>query len=600
MDPGSPAGTTARTVCLWCPDWPVVALRRAGRAPASGPVVVLDRGRVRAASDEARAAGVRRGLRRREVEARCPAVVLLDADEALEARVFEAVARALEGVTPRVGVERPGLLSFPARGPSRYFGGDGAVAGKVLEAVAGVGGDGRVGVAGSGFAASLAARAAGDGRGAEPAGGDAGGGGGDRATGDGRSLVVPDGDTVSFLARWPVRVLAERGLGEVTELLARLGVRSLGDLAALPEPAVAARFGGDGVVAHRLARGLDPHPSRLAEPPPDLDEVVELDPPAQRIDTAAFAAKALADRLLARLEGRGLACTRVLVAAETEHGERLARLWSHEGALTAGALAQRVRWQLEAWLSGRGLVEGRDEEATGGLVLLRVTPDEVVAAGGRQLGFWGADPRAAERAGRVFARLQGMLGHEAVVTPVVGGGRTPTDRVTWVPWGDARSGAGGVPGPVPPSAPGPAAAPATTPGPAAAASGAPRAGAHRGRGGRSGERPAPWPGAVPSPAPARVHEPPLPADLLDGAGTPVQVSGRGELARPPARLRCAGGVGVTVDAPVEAWAGPWVHDVRWWDPGERRRRALFQVVAGGVVFLVSIEGGCAGVAAVYD
>ena len=62
----------------------------------------------------------------------------------------------------------------------------------------------------------------------------------------------------------------------------------------------------------------------------------------------------------------------------------LERRWRHEGALSAGAIADRVRWQLDGWLSGS--VSSRP---TGGLDRLVLVPEEVRAASGRQLGFWG-------------------------------------------------------------------------------------------------------------------------------------------------------------------------------------------------------------------
>jgi protein ImuB len=102
---------------------------------------------------------------------------------------------------------------------------------------------------------------------------------------------------------------------------------------------------------------------------------------------------------------------------------------------------------------------------------------------------------------------------------------------------------------------------------------------------------------VPGPAPARVFDPPVPAELVDASGAPVAVSGRGEPSAPPADLRCAalpdrGGR-------VIAWSGPWAHDLRWWD--DRRRRALWQVVVeGGVACLVVLERGRTAVEAVYD
>jgi protein ImuB len=109
--------------------------------------------------------------------------------------------------------------------------------------------------------------------------------------------------------------------------------------------------------------------------------------------------------------------------------------------------------------------------------------------------------------------------------------------------------------------------------------------------------PKPWPGAVPGPAPARVFDPPVPAELVDAHGAPVAVSGRGEPSAPPAGLRCAAlpdGGGALV-----AWSGPWAHDLRWWDT--RRRRALWQVVVeGGAACLVVLERGHTAVEAVYD
>jgi len=522
-----------RTCCVWCPDWPVVAWRRRDAALRDVPVAVLEPAvgapAVRSVSAEARAAGVKVGMRRREAESRCPGSTMVDVDLAGEARAFEDVARAVETFTPRLELDRPGLLSFPTRGPSRYFGGDDALAALVSAAVVEVGVlDARVGIADGRLAARLAAR---------------------------HEQVVAVGESAAFLAPWPVSVLGDP---ELASLLVRLGLPTLGAFAALPANAVLARFGPAGQRFHQWANGFDDDPQILTVPPPDLVETHEFDPPVQRIDMAAFAAKALADRLLERLADRGLACTRVVIEAETEHGERYSRCWRHDGALTPAALAERARWQLEAWLAaGEGRPVDADlaaaDVATGGLTLVRLIPDEVVPVDGRQLGFWGGDQAAADRAARVLARVQGMLGHTAVVTPVVQGGRLPGERVHWVPWGEPRE-------PV--------------------------------------QEDAPWPGAIPAPAPARVFDPALPAELLDADGHPLMVTGRGEASAEPAFLR--GHALANCGGAVTAWTGPWTHDVRWWDRLARRRRALWQVVVGGTACLVSVEHGHAAIEAIYD
>jgi protein ImuB len=550
---------------VWCPDWPVVA---AG-APPAGRVAVVHANRVVACSPAARDEGVQPGLRRREAQTRCPDLELLAHDPARDARAFEPVLVAVEALTPWVEVLRPGECAFPARGAARHHGGEPALAAAVTAAVhAALGGpppDCRVGVADGTFAAGLAAR---------------------------HQAVVPPGGSRGFLAPFPVSTLERPDLAD---LLVRLGLRTLGDLAALPRAGLATRFGPEGSRAHRLASGLDEWPRAARHPPPDLRVVAELDPPAERVDVAAFAAKALADELVARLERLGLACTRLRVEAETEHGETLTRIWRHDAAgpprpdpsaaRLAVAMAERVRWQLEGWLAAPPA-----SRPTGGLTRLALAPDEVVPDRGRQLGFWGEQTEAGERAARALARVQGLLGAEAVRTARLRGGRDPADRVTY------------------PTTPGDPA-----PGPAAAGrTGLPpgvRGTSRKGPGdlegvprwtwesGAAAPGSAPWPGRVPDPAPAIVHPEPLPAEVVDAAGAGVTVDGRGMLGAPPSRLR----VGDGGWSAIAAWAGPWPVDERWWNPGAHRRLARLQVATGeGAAHLLKLSGGRWWVEATYD
>jgi protein ImuB len=272
---------------------------------------------------------------------------------------------------------------------------------------------------------------------------------------------------------------------------------------------------------------------------------------------AMFVAKGLADELHESLAARGLACTRIAIEAETEHGEHILRLWRHDGALSSRAIAERVRWQLDGWLS--------TGETTAGVTLIRLIPDEVKPEHGRQLGFWGGSAEAHDRAARGFARIQGLLGPEAVVTAAVGGGRDPVGQVRLIPWGDPR--------PEPPK------------------DSRRRAAATR--------EVAPWPGHLPLPAPAVVYPERLAATLHDRDGQPVTVSGRGLLGAGaiPATLAIAGAPPVA----VVAWAGPWPAEERWWDEESSRRRARFQVcVAGGAAAVVVLENGQWWVEALYD
>lgn len=50
---------------------------------------------------------------------------------------FERVVSVVEGFCPRVEVLRPGACAIGVRGPARYFGGEAALAAKIITAVAG-------------------------------------------------------------------------------------------------------------------------------------------------------------------------------------------------------------------------------------------------------------------------------------------------------------------------------------------------------------------------------------------------------------------------------------------------------------------------------
>jgi protein ImuB len=564
-----------RTLIVWYPDWPAVA---AG-CRAEEPAVVVFANRVVAATPAAREDGIVLGLRRREAQARCPEVRVIAADGGRDARSWEPAVAALETLTPGIEILAPGEVALATRGPSRYFGGDEALAdlvARTVDSAVGVAGCNRVGcrvgVADGRFAARLAARAAG-------------------RTGGERVVVVERGRSRQWLAPQPVSALGE-GYEELAGLLVRLGVRTLGDFARLPAPAVLGRFGTSGETAHKIARGLDPRPVAARTPPPETAVCAEFDPPEDRIEAAAFVAKSLADQLLDRLEQQGLAATMVSIEAQTEHAEHLVRHWRHEGALSAAALAERTRWQLEGWFAGTNTGTGAGDQGrpSAGLTLLRLVPEEVHPDTGRQLGFWGGSAESDARAARAFARIQGLLGPDSVVTAVRAGGRGWAEQVRLVPWGDSRAEGG--------DSRRPGAREGRAQGRGTRQAGVPN-GRARGRApGRADvpespvrESPVrespPWPGRLDRPAPAVVYTEEIGAEMLDAAGNPVEVNGRGLLSSPPASVSIAGAAAKE----VTAWAGPWPIEERWWDRGGRRRARIQVLMDGGEAHLLSRERG---------
>jgi protein ImuB len=533
-----PAAT--RTVTVWWPDWPVVAAG-AGLAADAVPAAVLHANRVVARSPSAAAAGVQIGHRRRQAQVRCPDLQLHDHDPDRDARAFEPIVRAVAELAPRLEVIAPGWLYLAARGPSRYFGGDAALAARLAEVVGGAApataalagratGPG-IGVADGRFAAAAAARLAAIERTA--------------------IRVVAPGGSGAFCAGLGVHWLVELGEAddELVGLLLRLGLSTLGDVAALATTDLLARFGPAGAHVHRLATGADAHPPGTSDPPPDRVVEQAFDDPVMQLDALVFTAKQLADELAGRLAAEGRVCTRLVVVAETEHGERSERVWYRAAGLPAAAMVERARWQLEGWAAQPGGLSG-------GVVLLRLHPELVRGDDGDQLGLWGGWSQVDEAAVRAVTRLVGLVGEDAVRVPAWRGGRLPGERYQWVP--------------------------ATTTSLDAPAE-------------RLAAGDGPWPGALASPAPGRVLRAPQAAELVDAAGAPVAVTGRGEPTAVPARLRVG-----AVERAVVAWAGPWPVDQRWWEPRMRRRLARFQVVTDdGQAYQVHAEHRQWWIAAIY-
>jgi protein ImuB len=508
---------------IWCPDWPVTVARLGTSLTAEDPVAVITGNRVVACSHSARQLGIRRGLRRREAQGRCPELVLLPRNSPAEARAFEPILTAIESIAPGVELDRPGLAAIGIRGPVKYFGGETAVLHALTRAItshteqlAGLGFEVLIGIADGSFAAEQAAR---------------------------RGCVVEPGSSAEFLAQLPITTLDQP---ELVDLLRRLGIRTLGDFAALPAADVQARFGPAGAWAHRQAGGRDSRPIAGRLPPPEFEVSISLEPPLDRVDTIAFTARGAVEGFIGNLADHGLACACFELVAQTDRGEETVRRWRHTGVLTAVEVTDRIRWQLEGWLNRRA---GEPNAPSGPVNLLRLTPVETMPTGAHQRALWGGDGAVDERAHRALARVQTLLGAGSVQVPVVAGGRGPAQRTRLVPWGDDRE--------------------------EAAATGG-----------------QPWPGSLPAPAPSVLIDPPRPVQVLDAAGRTVLITERGRLPAPPARFNLAETPYRDGGKPNEivAWAGPWPVDERWWDPAAARQLARMQLVdTAGRAYLVCFD-----------
>jgi protein ImuB len=237
--------------------------------------------------------GVRPGMRVGEAIARCPSLELVTPDPGTVADAAESLLRRLEEIGAAVEPRGSGSALFAADGLVRLHGG----LRRLLDVTAGVlPAGGRVGAGPGRFTAELAAG---------------------RARPGGPVMVDTEG-AAAFLARLEVGRL---GLdGEVADELTALGVRTAGELAALPLPAVADRFGPAGIAAWRLARGEDEAFVAPRTPSEPLRETIAFPEPVGDELTLRQALTVLLDRLLGNPLRRGRPVRSMTVGARLAGG----------------------------------------------------------------------------------------------------------------------------------------------------------------------------------------------------------------------------------------------------------------------------------------
>jgi protein ImuB len=460
--------------------------------------------------------------------------VLLPANPDRDARAFEPVLATVEDLRPGVAALRPGLLAV--RAPGSWYGSETHAAATVSQAVVEAGvWDVRVGIADDLFTAEQAAR-----------------------TAESQAwTVVPEGGSASFLRGLPVQVLADDGQRgrELVDLLQRLGLRSLGDLADLPGDAVEHRLGAYGSAVRRRARGEDRALFAARTPPPELDAHVSFEPPLDSVEAITFSVRTTAERFVTGLAHHQLVATGVRVEAESEGVVCSSRAWLHPRHFGARDLVDRVHWQLQSADVGGSLRARKGSgRVTAPIDLIRFVPEVVEPAAAHGEALWGS--ASDDLVERGVARVQGMVGFEAVRRPVLQGGRSPSARQALVPWGERAIDL------------------------------------------RPLDRP--WPGRVPGPAPVRVFATPPTAEVLDDAGREVRVTDRGAVTGEPRRFRVEGTTPPLPWQPVTSWAGPWPTDEDWW-AGGAGRSARFQVVgADGRAWLLLRAPGGWTLEAAYD
>lgn len=525
--------------------WEIAVARAMHPELIDRPVLLGSKGRIWAASFEAIEEGARPGMRIRDAQRCSPAAAILERDANAALEEFKTFVTAIYEAVNELEVVAPGEVAFRAGSATRTYGGEQGLIDHIL-AIAPVvpvlslpgsgGARAGVGVADGRFAAGMAARIAGARSLPLPGSGPPAG-----------SAIVPVGADREFLTSVPIEVLSQEiDAPDLIETFLLLGIKTLGELAAMPAESLMSRFGQTGGLAHQLACGSDHRPLLLSRVDTPLEAECELDPPVSNIDQLTFAVKSLGDRLAVTMEQSITTARALRLEAIDEQGTTHTASWRNDGGISSAA--ERARWHVESW------------KLQSGISRIRLLPEGVEAERGDQLtlsGMEGAiDPEAELRAERAVSRLSALSDTAGVFRVMESGGRLPHECASLKAIGS--EGLRGEETPFRPSA---------------------RSSSIR----RSASTP-PWPGRLPSPAPARIESKVLATkDAPGGLGEPTEIP--------------------TINGrPVASAVGPFRYRMRWWSPGGGIERDVWQIALDdGTALLVSRDrAGNWVVEAIYD
>jgi protein ImuB len=364
----------------WRPEEPAALAPPPGARQALGEV-----------SGAAEGQGVHAGMALGESLARCPSLRLVGPDPARAAEIWEAVCGRLEGIGAAVESMRPGEAFFAVDGLCGLYGGE--ATGVLAAAREAARGRAQIAAAPGRFAAALAAAR------------------GQRLPRplrrEGAEAIVTERALASFLRPHPVAALRGRlgapepREGELIGALQRLGIATLGKLAALSADQLADRFGALGLRALRLARGED-EPLRPRAPREELAAEIEL-PDGTAGPQLDRALELLIDRLLASPARRGRTVLALRLSAPLCGGGS----WSTEQGLGRPSASAAVI---------RRLLTPRLEALPGPASALRL---RALALGAEavdqlELGLDGAEPRRRRLAAAV-REVRAATGAEALL-----------------------------------------------------------------------------------------------------------------------------------------------------------------------------------------
>jgi len=364
----SRSSTSSLAACVWIPLFPLRCEEARQGGLANYPTALLAPDTTRKlwqVSSLARHAGVKPGMTVSQAIGLCPTLRLIEPDPVHYDERFSSLLSSLNDVSPVVEPAELGLAYVGTDGLAGVYGSQH----KIIEAIRQIvrPSDRPTVRLGFGFGKFMAWVAASR---AKP----------------GEAVIVPVGGEKAFLASQPIAVLPLDA--DIHRRLRQLGIRSLGALAALPEAAITAQFGGVGRRLWRLAAGriADPVEGSIA-PEPIVAALTFFTPVGER-ELLVHALEQLISRALKHPRRIGWRVHAVRLRAGLEGGGSwLATHLLKDPTADAGSIGAPLKTRLE------------QSPPTGGVERL-VLEFTAFAPGTAELQLFARDAQAAARAGQ--------------------------------------------------------------------------------------------------------------------------------------------------------------------------------------------------------
>ena len=217
--------------------------------------------------------------------------------------------------------------------------------------------------------------------------------------------IIPGGDEARAVEKLPIASLALTE--EHKETFALWGIRTLGELAAMPEVELVKRLGAAAGDWRALTHGVARHTFQPIEPEFALKEFYDFETPVEQIDSLLFIGARMIDCLVARAAGRALSLAALIVDMELEGG-RVHHLAIHPAVPSMDRKFLLKLLQLEMGA----------HPPLAAVVSLTLTA-EAGQSSKMQLGLFAPQTPEPSRLDVTLARLKAIVGEDRVGSPVL-------------------------------------------------------------------------------------------------------------------------------------------------------------------------------------